>query len=92
MPRKAADVDKRNQLLDLFVSGRDTLAIIGTIVGIVVWSLSYFQSKTDAAAAEERTNHRVEKVETKMDDLTKGVADVAKDTSYIRGRLEPKSK
>lgn len=84
-------MDRKNQFLDLFISGRDTLTILGLVIGVVVWSFSYFQSKTDAVAVEKRLNGRIEAGEKKMDVMTEKLGRVSEDTQYIRGRLEPKN-
>lgn len=82
---------ERNQFLELFISGRDTLTVLAMVIGVVVWCFSYFQSKADASAVEKRQNGRIENVEHKMDNFADKLGKVSEDTQYIRGRLEPKN-
>lgn len=82
-------------------------AILCTLIGVVVWVLSVFERKVDAAARESAFETHISKVEAAMDhrvsrlELTMGervskletIIDlVARDVSYIRGWLEKESK
>lgn len=81
----------KDAVSDLFFSTKDALAAVSIVVGIVVYSFNYFQTKSDADVIEKRQNIRIESVEHKMDGMNEKIGRVSEDTQYIRGRLEPRA-
>lgn len=67
-----------------------TVASITTAV--ILWSISNFQSKEEASELKQNINDRLSKVELEVQILRSSVGQISVDVSYIRGRLEPKSK
>lgn len=67
-----------------------TVASITTAV--ILWSISNFQSKQEANDLKNTVNERLSKVELEVQILRSSVGQISVDVSYIRGRLEPKSK
>lgn len=67
-----------------------TVASITT--AIILWSISNFQSKSEADSLKRDINERMSKVELEVQILRSSVGQISVDVSYIRGRLEPKVK
>lgn len=67
-----------------------TVASITTAV--ILWSISNFQSKDEANDLKNTVNERLSKVELEVQILRSSVGQISVDVSYIRGRLEPKTK
>lgn len=67
-----------------------TVASITTAV--ILWSISNFQSKEEANDLKANLTDRLSKVELEVQILRSSVGQISVDVSYIRGRLEPKSK
>ena len=67
-----------------------TIASITT--AIILWSISNFQSKQEANDLKANLTDRLSKVELEVQILRSSVGQISVDVSYIRGRLEPKSK
>ena len=67
-----------------------TVASITT--AIILWSISNFQSKQEANDLKANLTDRLSKVELEVQILRSSVGQISVDVSYIRGRLEPKSK
>ena len=67
-----------------------TIASITT--AIILWSISNFQSKQEANDLKNTVNERLSKVELEVQILRSSVGQISVDVSYIRGRLEPKTK
>lgn len=63
------------------------LTVIGGVLSalgaIVVWVFSTFETKLEASERHEALRNRVDSHETLL-------SEVARDVSYIRGRIEPK--
>lgn len=55
--------------------------IITSIVGVVVWVFANFERKTDADARHKATEYRLNAQENLL-------GSVARDVSYIRGKME----
>jgi hypothetical protein len=105
-------MDQKNQRFEWWFTARETFAIVGTVVSVLLFSFQTFQSKEAAAVdkaylagrmaddkallfkriseVEERQGIRIDKLESQVSDIAKGVNEVAKDTNYIRGKLEPR--
>lgn len=66
----------------------ETLAFGVTVAAIVTWLSTNYQSKIEASKLETR----IERVESEMSQMRDGINRIATDTSYIKGRLEPKGK
>lgn len=66
------------------------LSLASLAVGITLWSMSTFQRKDDAVEMKAHLERRIDGVESEMRNMRASVEGVAKDVSYIRGRLEPK--
>ena len=67
-----------------------TVASITT--AIILWSISNFQSKDEANSLKASIGERLTKVEMEVQILRSSVGQISVDVSYIRGRLEPKTK
>jgi hypothetical protein len=67
-------------------------SLASVAVAITLWSVTNFQSKVDAAEEKHSMEKRIEAVEIQMVLVRSSVDSVAKDVSYIRGRLEPKTR
>jgi hypothetical protein len=65
-------------------------SLASVCVGITLWSVSTFQSKVDAQEVKVHLEKRIENIEAQMATMRMSLEAVARDTSYIRGRLEPK--
>jgi len=78
-----------------FLSWRLTMAetlgacftVGSTVAVIMLWANSNFQSKEDAI----KMDTRITSIEVRLDKLGDGITDIAKDVSYIRGKLEPQN-
>jgi hypothetical protein len=60
-------------------------------VAITLWTVGTFQSKEDAKEIKAQLEIRIQSIEQQTKELRNSVDGVAKDVSYIRGRLEPKN-
>lgn len=69
-----------------------SLSLATLAVGITLWSTSTFQDKASAAEVKMHLEKRIDNLEVKMATMSLSLEQVAKDVSYIRGRLEPKAK
>lgn len=70
----------------------ESIAFATTIVTILLWVNSTFQSKVEAIEIKKALEDRVSRVELELSNLRRDINAIAVDTSYIRGRLEPKNK
>lgn len=66
-------------------------SIATVAVSITLWSVSTFQSKQDAIEVRQQIERRIDAIESQVNTMRQSLENVARDTSYIRGRLEPKS-
>ena len=57
-------------------------------IGIMLWSMSTFQKKDDADETKKALQERIHVVELEISSLRRDVSEVAKDTQYIRGRIQ----
>jgi hypothetical protein len=87
-------MDTRGKFIEWRFSPIETLgaafSLASVAVGITLWSVSTFQSKVDAAEVRTHLEKRIESIEAQMTTMRASLEVVARDTSYIRGRLEPK--
>ena len=60
--------------------------------GITIWSMTTFQSKTDASELRQQFEHRVNSLEEELKAIRGNMGQIAVDVSYIRGKLEPRTK
>lgn len=60
-------------------------------VAVTLWSVATFQTKEDALSAKADVERQVQHLREEVATLRAGIDAVAKDVSYIRGRLEPKN-
>lgn len=72
-------------------------AVAGVAVGVTIWLMTTYQTKTEARSIEDRTAKEFSEIHNgmvqvwdKINEIQGGMAGVAKDVAYIRGRLEPK--
>ena len=65
------------------------LSLTAMAVTITLWSVNTFQSKEDAKLLKEEINTKIVVIETQVNTMRSSIEGVAKDVSYIRGRLEP---
>lgn len=78
-----------NRLISWKLTLTETIAIVSLAVSGVVWANSTFQDKATAAKAEIASDARVARLELEVSIMRRDLTDIAKDTNYIRGRLEP---
>ncbi|WP_374029780.1 hypothetical protein [Bdellovibrio bacteriovorus] len=76
-----------------------TITIVSLTAGIVLWAIATFQSKEAAGKFERDTKDDQVRLEKRMDAyeseqkaIRTEIGGIRADTSYIRGRLEPKTK
>lgn len=70
-------------VLPLFPAVATGFAFMSSIIGVVVWVFTNFERKPDAEARYNSVNTRLNTAESLL-------SSVARDVSYIRGRMEPK--
>jgi len=58
-------------------------------VGITLWSITTFQTKEVSIEQKIQIEKRLDLLEMEMRTLKQGIHDVARDVSWIRGKLEP---
>ena len=68
------------------------ITIASVTTSIILWSTSNFQSKEDAKDFKVSVENRVNKVEADIQAMRTSTQQISIDVSYIRGRLEPKTK
>jgi hypothetical protein len=61
-------------------------------VGITLWSMTTFQTKESGLEHKIQIEKRLDLLEMEMRVLKQGIHDVARDVSWIRGKLEIKQK
>ena len=83
--------DKSTSFMNWRLSLAETISAIFAVVIITIWFLNTFQSKNDASTDKNAIDVRVGKVETEMGNMRTSMEVIGRDTSYIRGRLEPKN-
>lgn len=81
-------MEQAGNLLKWKLSLAETLAFGVTVAVMVVWLSTNYQSKADALKLEAR----IERVEFEMTQMREGINGIARDVSYIRGKLETKGK
>lgn len=69
--------------ISIFQASVIAASVVSSVVGALLWSFNTFEKKNDA-----RDKHK--DLEGRVSASEKVLHDVAKDVSYIRGRLEPK--
>lgn len=67
------------------------LSLASLAVGITLWSIATFQSRVEAIETKRELSMRIDSVEMQVQTVRTSMEGVAKDVSYIRGRLEPRS-
>jgi len=65
------------------------LSLSTLAVGITLWSMSTFQTKEVSLEHKVQIEKRLDLLEFEMRTLKQGIHDVARDVSWIRGKLEP---
>lgn len=81
-------MEQTGNLLKWKLTLAETLAFGVTVAVMVVWLSTNYQSKAEALKLESR----IERVEMEMSQMRAGINQIASDVSYIKGRLEPRSK
>lgn len=81
-------MEQTGTLLKWKLTLAETLAFGVTVAVMVVWLSTNYQSKAEALKLE----NRIERVELEMSQMREGINKISTDVSYIRGRLEPRSK
>lgn len=66
------------------------ISLSSLAVGITLWSISTFQNKEDAIESKRMIEARIATVEDQVRMNRASLDAMAKDVSYIRGRLEPR--
>lgn len=79
---------EKSSILKWRLTLAETLGFGFTVATLVLWLSNTFQSRDEGYKIEKR----VENLEIKISNLSDGINSIAKDLSYIRGRLEPKEK
>lgn len=85
-------METKGSILGWKLNLAESIAMAITAVSIVLWANSTFQDKFDAIEVKKALEERVSRVELELSNLRRDINSIAVDTSYIRGRLEPKSK
>jgi vacuolar-type H+-ATPase subunit I/STV1 len=87
-------MDTRGKFIEWRFSPVETIgaafSLASVCVGITLWSVSTFQSKQDAQEVKTHLERRIENIEAQMNTIRTSLEHVARDISYVRGRLEPK--
>ena len=81
-------MEQKGAMLQWRLTLAETFAFGVTIATSVYFVTEKFQSKDDAAKLERR----IERVESEITSLRFEISSIAKDTAYIRERIEPKEK
>lgn len=81
-------MEQTGTLLKWKLTLAETLAFGVTVAVMVVWLSTNYQSKAEALKLE----NRIERVELEMSQMREGINKISTDVSYIRGRLEPRTK
>jgi len=66
------------------------VSLTSLAVGITIWSITTFQTKEAGLEYKIQMEKRLDLLELEMRTLKQGIHDVARDVSWIRGKLEPK--
>ena len=66
------------------------ISLTSLAVGITIWSITTFQTKEAGLEYKIQIEKRLDLLEMEMRTLKQGIHDVARDVSWIRGKLEPK--
>jgi hypothetical protein len=74
------------------ISLPNLLVLMSMVVGVTTWSFQTFQSKEVAHREHAQFDARIQAAEGEIRNMHSTISDVAKDVSYIRGRLEPRVK
>lgn len=89
-------METRGRFIEWRLSMAETISAVITAAGltasIILWSAANFEEKGHAAETKVQLERRMEAIEVQMGTMRVSLETVARDTSYIRGRLEPKSK
>ena len=81
-------MEQTGNLLKWKLTLAETLAFGATLTVIITWMSTNYQSKSEALKLE----NRIERVETEISQMRDGIDNIARDTAYIKGRLEPRTK
>lgn len=89
-------MDTKGRFIDWRFSAAELIAgmlsLTSIAVGITLWSVSTFQSKDDAIEVKMQLERRMDSLEGQVNTMRLSLEGVARDTSWIRGRLEPKGR
>ena len=89
-------METRGRFIEWRLSMAETISAVITAAGltasIIMWSMARFEEKDHAVETKVQLEKRMEAIEAQMGTMRLSLETVARDTSYIRGRLEPKSK
>ncbi len=75
--------DVSNAVIPLWAAIVGLGGVLTALGAVVAWAISTFESKDSAGERHDTMSKRVDSQETLL-------ASVARDVSYIRGRMEPK--
>lgn len=81
-------MDTKGSLANWKISLPESIALVATVVSVTLWAQSTFQSKDDAKEIKLQFENRLSKVESELVNLRNDISEVAKDTQFIRGKLE----
>jgi hypothetical protein len=87
METKGKIIEWRFSIMETFGAA---LSMASLAVGITLWSIATFQRKEDAIEIKIQLERRIDVIESEVRVMRASVEGVAKDVSYIRGRIEPK--
>jgi len=85
---QGSNMEQTGNLLKWKLTLAETLAFGATLTVIITWMSTNYQSKSEALKLE----NRIERVETEISQMRDGINKISADVSYIRGRLEPRTK
>lgn len=66
--------------------------IATALLSALVWFYATFQKKDDAEEVKKGLQERITRIELEISSIRRDITDISRDTSYIRGRLEPSIK
>lgn len=80
----------KKDIFGFSITTRDAITIVTITVAVVLWCVNTFERRDDAVSSKAQLDRRIDGVDVKVETMRASLDGVAKDVSYIRGRLEPK--
>lgn len=85
-------MEQRGSFLQWKLSLAESLSMVITVLALVGWVMSTFYRKDEAKELKDSLESRVTRIELEMSNLRENISAISRDTNYIRGRLEPRTK